>query len=103
VNLTLCSNSRDDELLAAVAQGDRDAFAELYDRFAPHVCARVRDRIADSRLADDAVLRLFVEFWRQAPRLNRARADVATWLSAMAHVRPASAVNAQAIGLVGPR
>ena len=85
----LCQNSRDDELLAAVARGDHDAFAELYDRFAPHVCARARDRFADTLLADDAVLRLFVDLWRQAPRLDRARADVATWLFATSHGSPA--------------
>jgi hypothetical protein len=49
----LCLNSTDDELLVAVAKGDSDAFA---------------------------VLEVFLEFWRQAPRLDRSLGRVATWL-----------------------
>ncbi|WP_411698913.1 sigma factor [Conyzicola sp.] len=73
-------SSTDDELLAEVAKGDQTAFGELYDRFAPHVFARVRQQIADRKLADEMVLEVFLEFWRQAPRLDRSVGRVATWL-----------------------
>jgi len=90
MDVTLCLNSRDDELLAAVATGDRDAFAEIYDRFAPHVFARMSQQIADTVLAREAVAAVFLDFWRQAPRLNRSGADVTTWLFATPHPRAAA-------------
>jgi DNA-directed RNA polymerase specialized sigma24 family protein len=62
MDITLSHNSTDDELLAAVARGDRVAFAELYDRFAPHVLARVTSEVADTRQALDTVADVFVEF-----------------------------------------
>ena len=80
MNVSLCLASRDDELLTAVARGDHDAFAELYDRFAPHVFARATNQIGDSRAADAAVMSVFVEFWRQAPRLDRSKANVTVWM-----------------------
>ena len=87
MDITLCLASRDDELLAAVAQGDRDAFAELYDRFAPHVFARAKSQIADAEQAAGVVLDVFLDFWRQAPGLDGSKTDVATWMFATAHPR----------------
>ncbi|GAB3605060.1 hypothetical protein GCM10027413_04690 [Conyzicola nivalis] len=75
-----CVNSTDDELLVAVAKGDQNAFAELYDRFAPLVFARARSQISDGRLAEEMVVDVFLEFWRQAPRLDRTVGRVASWL-----------------------
>lgn len=75
-----CYDSRDDELLAAVARGDRDAFSELYDRFAPYVYARANTPVADARRAEEIVSAVFVELWRQAPRLDRSRSAVVAWL-----------------------
>jgi len=93
---TLCMNSRDDELLAAVAKGDHDAFSEIYDRFAPHVLARAITLIADSRRAEEIVLAVFVEFWRQAPLLDRSRANVAAWLFDTPRLRAAPQRSATA-------
>jgi len=94
MNTALFLHSRDDELLAAVAEGDREAFAELYDRFAPHVFARASSQAADSRSAGDVVRDLFVEFWRQAPQLHSAKANVAAWLLQS----PQLEVRAEAVG-----
>lgn len=80
MNAELCLNSRDDELLAAVAEGDHDAFAELYDRFAPHVFGRATGRYDDVARAQDLVRDVFLDFWRQAPVLDRASTNVAGWL-----------------------
>jgi len=87
MDITLCLASRDDELLAAVAEGDQDAFAELYDRFAPHVFARARGLDDDPGRADGIVLDVFLDFWRQAALLDRAKTDVATWMFATPHLR----------------
>jgi len=84
MDITLCLNSRDDELLSAVAEGDHDAFAEIYDRFAPYVFGRASDEAADSAGAYEMARSVFLDFWRQAPRLDRAKENVADWLFASA-------------------
>jgi RNA polymerase sigma-70 factor (ECF subfamily) len=88
--------STDDELAAAVANGDRNAFAEIYDRMAPRVLGRVMADIADARLAEELVVHTFVEFWRQAPRIDRSRGSTATWLLTAARARPAGPETAVA-------
>jgi RNA polymerase sigma-70 factor (ECF subfamily) len=87
MDITLCLNSRDDELLAAVAEGDHDAFAEIYDRFAPYVFGRASGESADSAGAHEMVRSVFLELWRQAPRLDLAKENVADWLSAGGRAR----------------
>jgi RNA polymerase sigma-70 factor (ECF subfamily) len=53
-------------LLAAVADGDRAALRELYDRHAPWIAIRLARRCADRDLVDDAVQDTFVAVWRSA-------------------------------------
>ena len=89
-----CANSTDDELLAAVAGGDRDAFSELYDRFAPHVFARVRSQVSDLLRVDEITRDVFLDFWRQAPRLDRGAGSVATWLFTTEHAGASRAASA---------
>lgn len=71
------SETTDDELLVAVGRGDRDAFSELYDRYAPFVLARMMQLSADRPSAESMVVEVFLEFWRQAPRLDRVPTSVA--------------------------
>lgn len=83
---TPCLAASEDELAAAIALGDRDAFAELYERFAPLLLGRVSNREPDPRVAESIVLSVFVEFWRQAPRIDARRENIAAWLLARATV-----------------
>jgi RNA polymerase sigma-70 factor (ECF subfamily) len=69
----------DAELLAAVAAGDRRAFAELYQRHAPWLVLRLGRRCADPGLVDEAVQDTFVAVW-QAARKWDSRGEVAAWI-----------------------
>ena len=69
----------DDELLRAVATGDRDALATLYRRHAPWLVARLSRRCADAGLVDEAVQDTFVAVWRGARRWD-GRGEVAAWV-----------------------
>ena len=54
----------DEALVAMVARGDDDAFAELYDRYdrlAYGLCRRI---LRDETLAQDAVQDAFLTIWR---------------------------------------
>lgn len=69
----------DAQLLAAVADGDREAFAELYRRHLPWLLARLGRRCASPELVDEVVQDTFVAVWRSARRWDR-RGEVAAWI-----------------------
>lgn len=72
-------------LLAQVAQGDREAFAVLYDRLAPVVHGVSRHVLSDLTHAEANTKDAFVEVWRQAPRLSATNGDIVIWLTVVAH------------------
>jgi RNA polymerase sigma-70 factor (ECF subfamily) len=69
----------DTELLAAVAEGDPEAFAALYDQHAPWLLVRLRQRTADSDLADQVAQETFLVVWRDAGRFG-GRGEVGAWI-----------------------
>jgi RNA polymerase sigma-70 factor (ECF subfamily) len=69
----------DAELLASVADGDRVALRELYDRHAPWLLARLRRRCADPTIVHDTVQDTFMAVWKGAAGY-RGQGDVAAWI-----------------------
>lgn len=69
----------DAELLAAVAQADRGALAELHTRHAPWLHARLRRRCADADVVAEALQDTFVAVWRSAGRWD-GRGEPAAWM-----------------------
>ena len=69
----------DAELLAAIAVGDRRAFADLYGRHAPWLMLRLSRRCADKGLVDEAVQDTFVAVWQTARKWD-GRGEVAAWI-----------------------
>ena len=69
----------DDELIAAVAQGDREALAKLYRRHAPWLVLRLSRRCADPGMVEEVVQDTFVAVWRGSSRY-RASGEVAAWI-----------------------
>lgn len=69
----------DAALVAAVADGDRRAFEELYARHAPWLVVRLSRRCADPGLVDEVVQDTFVAVWRGAGRWS-GRGEVAAWI-----------------------
>lgn len=70
----------DGELVRRVAEGDRDALAELYDRHAGQLIG-VGVRILRSRReAEDVTHDVFLEVWRRAASYDPKRASVRGWL-----------------------
>jgi hypothetical protein len=69
----------DAELLAAVAEGDPEAFGVLYDQHAPWLLVRLRQRTANQDLADQIVQETFLVVWRDAGRF-RGRGEVGAWI-----------------------
>ena len=69
----------DEELLAAVADGDRGALRELHDRHVAWITARLRRRCADPDVVAEAVQDTFVAVWKGAARWD-GRGEPAAWI-----------------------
>lgn len=69
----------DAELIAAIARGDRDALAVLYQRHAPWLQIRLGRRCADPDLVAEALQETFVAAWRGAARW-RGEGEAGAWL-----------------------
>jgi RNA polymerase sigma-70 factor, ECF subfamily len=74
----------DEDLLARVADGDRDAFGDLYTRYARAVLGLAMRRLGDRGRAEDAAQEAFASVWRAARTYRRDRGPVAPWLYAVA-------------------
>lgn len=72
-------DATDEELLAAVAGGDRQALRLLYLRHAPWLVPRLARRCADPGLVEEVVQDTFVAVWKGARRY-RGQGDVAAWI-----------------------
>lgn len=69
----------DQDLLAAVADGDRGALRELHDRHVVWVSARLRRRCADREAVEEAVQDTFVAIWTSAGHWD-GRGEPAAWI-----------------------
>jgi RNA polymerase sigma-70 factor (ECF subfamily) len=69
----------DSQLLAAIMDGDREAFAELYRRHLPWLLVRLGRRCSSPELVDEVVQDTFVAVWRSAGRWD-GRGEVAAWI-----------------------
>lgn len=74
----------DGELIERIAAGDRDAFDELYRRFARAVLGLALRRLGDRGRAEDAVQEAFAAVWRSARSYRPERGTGAAWLYAIA-------------------
>ncbi|MDQ2677988.1 MAG: ECF RNA polymerase sigma factor SigK [Actinomycetota bacterium] len=74
-------------LVARVALGDQEAFAELYDLVAPKVHSVVLRVLRDPAMAEEVTQEVMVELWRQAPRFEPGRGSAAGWAVTIAHRR----------------
>ena len=74
----------DDELMRRVAQGDSDALAQLFRRYAGAVYSLAYRMLNDREGAEDLLNEVFVRVWRQAPSFDSHRGKFSTWLMSVA-------------------
>lgn len=76
------------ELLELVGRDrDREAFAELFQYFAPRVKAFLRKLSADDALAEEIAQDVMVTVWRKAEQYDREQACASTWIFRIARNR----------------
>jgi RNA polymerase sigma-70 factor (ECF subfamily) len=82
------SRSQDlSRLLAASADGDRDAFARLYQATSAKLYGIAVRILRRSDLAEEAVQDAYVRIWRRASDFDPARASAIAWMSAIVRNR----------------
>lgn len=69
----------DARLLQRIAQGDRDAFTQLYDRFSGPLYGTALRILRDSAEAQDVVHDAFVTLWEKAATFEAARGSAFSW------------------------
>lgn len=96
-------------LLQAVAAGDYDAFARLYDAQSGLVYAFCLRLLGDAAAAEDAAQEVFLKIWRHSARFDSERGSLRSWILAIAHRdcldrlrarRPAASVDPADLGWV---
>lgn len=70
-------------ILAIAEHGDRDAFARLFNWFAPRVKAQLALAGAGES-AEELVQEVMLKVWRRAAQFDPARGSAATWIHAIA-------------------
>jgi len=83
----------DPELVTRLAQGDRTAFGELYDRYGRPAYSLARRICVDPDLAEDIVQEAFLALWRNPSRFDASRGGFGTWLMTVVHHRAVDAVR----------
>jgi RNA polymerase sigma-70 factor (ECF subfamily) len=75
------------DLIRRMADGDREACARFYDRYAPAVFAFVRRIVRDPADAADVLQEIFWETWQAAATYDPARGTPEAWLFTRARAR----------------
>lgn len=78
------SESSDDELAAAAAVGDAEAFAELVARMSPILLRYLRRMVPDPQTAEDLAQETLLDAWKGLPDFA-FRSSFRTWMFAIAH------------------
>lgn len=80
-------------LMVAVARGDQQAFAALYDVVSPGVHGVARAVLRDPDHAAEVTQEVMLEVWRTATRYDRSLGTVRTWVLTLAHRRAVDRVR----------
>lgn len=74
----------DFELMRRLQERDREALAELYDRYAPLLYPVLVRITGDRAEADEALTEAWVRAWREGPSYDLNRGTAAAWLLGIA-------------------
>ncbi|HEY5944581.1 MAG TPA: sigma-70 family RNA polymerase sigma factor [Kofleriaceae bacterium] len=75
------SDAEDIALVEAMARGDRDALAKLYERHAGVLLGLALRIVRERREAEDLLHDVLLEAWRHAKEFDPKRGRVRTWLT----------------------
>lgn len=73
--------------VARVAAGDEEALRRLYEEVGPRVLGIAQQILRDRSAAEDVVVEVFSQVWRQAERFDARKGGVTTWIGTLARTR----------------
>jgi RNA polymerase sigma-70 factor (ECF subfamily) len=77
----------DAELLAAIACGDRQAYAALHHRYAPLLLGLLVRILGSRSEAEDVLQEVFLQIWKRAGEFDERRGRALHWLATLARSR----------------
>jgi RNA polymerase sigma-70 factor, ECF subfamily len=83
-----------ESLLRDVADGDRAAFAEIYDRISSRVLGLIIRLLRDRAQSEEVMQEVFLEIWQQAAKFDANRGSGMAWVLTMAHRRAIDRIRA---------
>lgn len=83
----------DSRLIERMTNGDHDAFAEVYDRYASLAYAVAVRVLQDSMAAEDVVSEVFLRLWRNPGSFDEQRGKLAAWLTVITRNRAVDALR----------
>ena len=83
-----------EELLSRTAQGDQQAFSDLYDQLAPSILGLIRHVLVDPAQSEEVAQEVFLEVWQSATRFDPNKGRALTWIMTMARRRAIDRVRA---------
>ncbi|WBU36694.1 ECF RNA polymerase sigma factor SigK [Homoserinibacter sp. YIM 151385] len=83
-----------EDLLTRTAAGDRQAFAELYDRMSARVFGLVKRLLLDHAQSEEVSQEIFLEIWQSASRYAPEKGGAVGWILTMTHRRAVDRVRA---------
>ncbi|HTE06559.1 MAG TPA: sigma-70 family RNA polymerase sigma factor [Planctomycetota bacterium] len=83
-------------LIARIGRADETAMRELYEVTSRRLHGLVLHVLGAQAAAEDALLEVYMQVWRQASRYDAAQAPVLAWLTMLARTRAIDAYRARA-------
>jgi len=81
------------DLLVRVADGDQQAFAELYDMLSPRVFALILRVVVNRAQSEEVLQEVFLEIWQSAGRFAPNKGQGRSWVLTIAHRRAVDRVR----------
>lgn len=83
------------DLLEYIAQGDEDAFSELYEQVSHRVYGLVRRVVQNPAISAEVVQEVFLMLWISAGRYERKLGSPEAWIFTLAHRRAVDRVRSE--------
>ncbi|MCB0652225.1 MAG: RNA polymerase sigma factor [Saprospiraceae bacterium] len=69
-----------DQLVTRIKAGDKSAFAELYDKYAPALYGVVSKIVRSEEIGRDVMQDAFVKIWKHIHSFNPEKGSIFTWM-----------------------
>lgn len=77
----------DSELIVRAKSGDHNAFAQIYERYAPAIYRYIYFRVGEAELAEDLQAEVFLRMYEGLQRYEERGWPISAWLYRIAHDR----------------